>query len=79
MVGGTSSPRPRRTAGPVASQRTLRLTVAATLLGPRNWKLLTRHTSVASRVALRPSWLTRKALSGSSTTQNRPDGWMPPL
>jgi hypothetical protein len=49
------------------------------LAGPPNWKLSSTHTFSASSVARRPSWLTLKASSGSSTTQNRPEGWMPPL
>jgi hypothetical protein len=78
-VGGTSPPRPRRSGLPVACHRTLKLTEAGTLVGPPNWKLSSTHTFSASSVARRPSWLTLKASSGSSTTQNRPEGWMPPL
>ena len=78
-MGGTAEPLPRRTAGPVASQRILKLTLAGTLTGPKNRKLSSTHTSLASRVARRPPWLTLKAWPGSSTTQNGPEGWTPPM
>jgi hypothetical protein len=78
-VAGTARPLPRRSRLPVASHRILKLTEAGTVSGPPNWKLSSTHTSRASRVARRPSSLTLKASPGSSTTQNRPEGKMPPL
>ena len=78
-VGGTVEPLPRRSRGPVASHRTLKLTLAEMGVGPPNWKLSSTQTSLASRVARRPSWLTLKASPGNSTAQNRPEGRMPPL
>jgi len=78
-VGDTAEPLPRRSHVPVACHRPVKLTVAGTEFGPRNWKLSMTQTSEASRVARCPPWLTWKASPGSSTTQNRPEGWMPPL
>jgi hypothetical protein len=49
-VGGTAEPLPRTSCLQVASHRTLKLTVAGTTFGPRNWKLSRRQTSLASRV-----------------------------
>jgi hypothetical protein len=55
---------------------TVKLTVAGTWKGPPTWKPPTTHTSRAARTARRPSWLTRTASSGTSTTQNSPHGWI---
>jgi hypothetical protein len=73
-VGDTSEPLPRRWRGPIASQRILKLTLAGTLTGPPKVKLSSTHTSLACRVARRPSWLTVKASPGSSTAHKRPEG-----
>ena len=77
-VGGTCSPLPRGRLSPVASQVMSRSTVAGTARGPPNWKPSITETPWALRFALRESWLTRSAFSGSWTAQNRPDGWTPP-
>ena len=78
-MGGTAEPLPRRTAGPVASQRILKLTLAGTLTGPKNRKLSSTHTSWLPGSPAAPQWLTLKAWPGSSTTQNGPEGWTPPM
>src|SRR5262245_33649594 len=78
-VGGTASPLPRGTAGPVASHSARKSTRAGVSFGPKNWNVSMTGRFFTCRTARRLFILKSTALLRTSSVQKSPDGGIPPL